>query len=101
SISSPGMPSVSPSTPTPKPQALGTLPTRGSLRGLPPTPPKETTFQTEPNAEHAEAGRSVPGAEFDEDEKSWEERLGPFGIVLSTVAACALVYLLAVWFKVF
>jgi hypothetical protein len=32
---------------------------------------------------------------------SLEERLGPVGIAIGALAACALVWIAAVWFKVF
>ncbi|MBI3410397.1 MAG: protein kinase [Planctomycetes bacterium] len=102
SLSNSGTAPVSPSAPTPKPQSLGKLPTRGSLLGLTPVPTtKESGAQPESESRHENAEWEVPGGNFATEEKSWEERLGPFGIVLSTVAACALVYLLAVWFKIF
>ena len=99
--SPPAKQTVAPSTPTPKPQGLNSLPTRNSLKGIV-TPPKP-----EPKAEPQEVldengERIVPGAVHNyEDPISWEERLGPVGITMAALAACSLVYFVAAWFRLF
>ncbi len=97
---------VGPSTPTPRPQALGSLPMRGSLRGLgagspPPAPPKpQPKPEPEPVAED-QGERVVPGAFGGEDCISWEERLGPVGVTLAAIVACGAVYFLAIMLRLF
>jgi serine/threonine-protein kinase len=103
--------SVAPSTATPKPPAMGTLPTRTSLRvgGLSPEPVVEKVkpqpkIKPEPIAPAApvSADRHIPGALPDGGPAaSWEERLGPVGIGISALVACALVYAVAVWLQLF
>ncbi len=90
------------STPTPRPQAIGSLPTRNSLKGVvaplpPPPPPVEPMEVLDENGE-----RVVPGACQDVPISiSWEERLGPTGVTVAAVAACALVYIVAAFFQLF
>ncbi len=97
--------SVSVSTATPKPQALGSLPSRSSLRGsaAPPPPPPKPEPVAEPVDEIDENGeRVVPGAMPNHRvTMSWEERLGPTGITVTAVTACAIVYFVAAYFKLF
>lgn len=103
SLSSLGRPSpasVAPSAPTPKPAALGTLPSRGAMRG-PGSPSPAVVHQSAPalaadppKREQTEE-RVVPGAILGPDDISWEERLGPLGITLSAMAACGIVYFAA------
>jgi serine/threonine-protein kinase len=92
---------VAPSAPTPRPATIGTLPSRDVLRGTkpasaptPPPPPK-----TEPALPVAE--RIIPGAVEGKDPRSWDDQLGPLGIALSAGVACALVYFLAILFRLF
>jgi serine/threonine-protein kinase len=103
--------SVSPSANTPKPPAMGALPTRTSLRGANGAAPQAAEAQAkpqpkpkpEPIAEVAAArgDRVVPGLSKIEPQGSWEERLGPVGIGISALVACALVYAVAVWLQLF
>jgi len=88
--------SVGPSTSTPRPGAAGSLPNRQALRGstapvpapaLPPAPAPESVAP-EPRE------REVPGNVRDGPGLSWEERLGPMGIAIGAVVACALAWLL-------
>jgi serine/threonine-protein kinase len=77
--------SPGPSTPTPRPAAAGSLPTRQALRGLPVAsaePPAETRRECE-----------VPGF-VPPAGATWEERLGPIGIAVGAIVACALAWLL-------
>jgi serine/threonine-protein kinase len=98
--------SVSPSTPTPKPQAMGSLPTRKSLGGAPkeapPPPAPDQGPKSEPKAKVVAAvERVIPGAPEDQPGVAWDERLGPIGIGISALVACGLVYALAVWLRWF
>jgi serine/threonine-protein kinase len=90
-----------PSTPTPKPPSLGSLPSRSSVCGkaLPAVPGQSAPpkpAQTPPR--EREGLGSVPGLP---DNGLLEDRLGPIGITLGAIAACALVWVLAVVFKLF
>lgn len=90
-----------PSTPTPKPHALGTLPTRNTLRGMQPPPPPPMPVEEQAVEPAAQVERVIPGNTESELPSSLEERLGPIGITISAIAACALVYFAAVWLKLF
>jgi serine/threonine protein kinase len=118
-----GRSSSSPSEPTPRPPS-NSLPTRNTIRGAngaapaapaaPPVPgpaPKPATKPpskpgTKPGpaiADHAKPnqGREVPGnitAGFSDPD---EDQLGPLGITFGAIAACALVWLVAVWLRLF
>jgi serine/threonine-protein kinase len=99
--------SVAPSTPTPKPQAIGTLPSRTSLRGspnaappAPPAPPAPSPAPSPPVAEQP-GEREVPGATASGPASSWEEKIGPLGITIGAIIACALVWMLAISLKLF
>jgi hypothetical protein len=93
------------SAPTPKPAALGELPTRTSLRrpkldGAAPAPAAAKAPEHVP-AEAAPA-RVIPGAATGPVEPApWEERVGPLGIFVSAVLACTLVWVLAIWLQLF
>ena len=98
--------SVSVSTPTPRPSALGSLPTRNSLKGaarLPPPPKPEPEPKPEPvEVLDANGDRVVPGAVPNHREViSFEEKLGPVGLTILAVCACALVYFVAAYFHLF
>jgi serine/threonine protein kinase len=93
--------SVAPSTPTPKPQNIGILPTRSSLRGTqPPAPAPAAEAKSEPKSQPA-GERVIPGASEEQPASAWEERLGPLGIGISALVACGLVYAVAVWLQLF
>ena len=98
-------PSVSVSSPTPKPQALGSLPTRSSLKGSPPPPPAAPKPEVKPEPVEVvddNGDRVVPGAVAnDKVPQSWEERLGPGGVSIVAVVACGLVYIVAAYFLLF
>jgi serine/threonine-protein kinase len=81
---------VGPSTPTPKPQPGSVaLPNRQSLRNLPvPAPAAQQPPAAKPE------GRVIPGHFEDRSPRSWEEKLGPIGITLIALLACALAWLL-------
>jgi hypothetical protein len=83
---------------------MGNLPTRTSVKGAaaqPPPPPKP-----EPRPEPVEVldengDRVVPGAVPNfKMGFSWEERMGPVGISLVTVAACVLCFFVARYFHI-
>ena len=101
----PASKSPAPSTPTPRPQPIGTLPTRDAIRGT----PKAAAAVTSPAPALPEAvlidpkKRVIPGGVTDEEASapSPEDQLGPIGIAFSALVACALVYFLAVLFRVF
>ena len=93
--------SVGPSTPTPCPVATGTLPNRQALRGstaAAPTPkatpaplPARATVAQEPKE------RVVPGYVHEGPGLTWDERVGPTGIAIAAIVACALAWLLTWW----
>jgi serine/threonine protein kinase len=123
----PGRPSVGPSTPTPRPATMGALPTRpqtmaaiparpqtmGALPNRPPTagtlPSRNTIRTSAAQTQSAPALRTppvrqagvipggVPG--LPDGDNYGDERLGPIGITIGIVAACAMVWILAVWLK--
>jgi serine/threonine protein kinase len=110
---SPAPHSVSPSTTTPKPPAMGTLPSRNSVRGKQPASPppapepagtREVKAQPKPQAKPEPTGpRVIPGGDpaAQIPPPSLDDRLGPIGIAISALVACALVYAMAVWLQLF
>lgn len=94
-----------PSTPTPRPQTIGTLPNRDALRGPrkpapAPLPVAPSDAPLEPAAAELQQ-RIIPGAIADKTSDPGDDQIGPLGIALTVGVACALVYFLAVVFKVF
>ncbi len=89
---------VAPSSPTPKPPP-SSLPTRDSLLG--------NTAAPSPAAHQAEAGtdtrdKAVPGAVLpDEEGDTLEERLGPLGVMITFIVGIVLVWLAALYFRIF
>src|SRR5262245_29537906 len=115
----PVKPGVGPSEPTPRPPQ-GALPTRSTVRGpaphLPtpkggpsPVAPKPAAPERKPVAPVAperkpDRPREIPGHISDSEassSESLEDRLGPVGVTLGAMAACALVWLIAVWLRLF
>jgi len=106
-------PAASPSTPTPRPQTIGSLPTRDVIRrpAKPASPaaaklPEATPVpapEHEKEKEKVSLGdRVIPGGVAGgETPPSWDDQLGPFGVALSAGVACTLVYILAVLFRIF
>jgi serine/threonine-protein kinase len=120
---------AAPSAPTPRPQSLGGLPTRDAMRssahrpatmiaGMPtaeelaqqrPHPAADQDPDLPPSSHHdrhevpADPSRRVIPGDFggELDTSSWDERLGPVGVAMSAAAACAVVYFLAVLFRLF
>jgi serine/threonine protein kinase len=87
---------VAPSAPTPRPQAVGSLPTRNSLRGAVPAaapkpapPPEKALPQLEDSAPVP-----VPGGGGVEPTRSWwDGSMGPVGVIMTATVACGLGYL--------
>ncbi len=84
--------SVAPSAPTPRPQAMGTLPTRSTLRGGPPAAAKPAPLpEAAPTQTEPKASLPVPGGGDTEEAASiWDGTMGPVGIILTALAACGL-----------
>ena len=101
--------SVSISTQTPKPMALGSLPTRSTLRGEPPAVPVAVLVApTAPTPEISEqlsapddTAKVVPTDAEDSDYLKSEEKLGTLGITISALTACTIVFLFARILKLF
>ncbi len=97
--------SVSPTTPTPRPAPREKLPTRNTVRGaaaavLPPSPPPLPAPKPAPEAfAEKESSREVPG--LVDSRLTLEDRLGPIGVTLGAIAACALVWVLTILLKIF
>jgi serine/threonine-protein kinase len=87
---------TSPSAPTPRPAT--SLPTRNTLRTGPDKPPPVALPAAVPaSPPQPEAQREIPGAMRDVVEKrDWDEQLGPIGVTVGAIAACVLVWVLAV-----
>ncbi len=108
---------VAPSAPTPKPPALGVLPTRNSLRSAhqpaaasaaEPKARPEPKAKAEPKARPEPEARPqpppervIPGGSSEQSPMAWDQRLGPIGIGISALVACGLVYAVAVWLQLF
>lgn len=90
--------SVGPSTPTPKPATVGSLPTRDSLRSgvlkKPTLPPVEQSLPKPSAASPAPpVPISVPGGEEEPVSAGWDGTMGPFGVMATAAFACVLGYL--------
>ncbi len=86
---------IAPSTPTPRPQAVGSLPTRSSIRnGAPQAPPKPVVEpeKAPPPSEHA-SHVPVPGGDVEVPESYWEGSMGPVGVFVTALIACGIGYL--------
>jgi serine/threonine-protein kinase len=86
----------SPSAPTPRPQTMGALPTRNSLRSNPAAPPKPTApvpEKPQPAAASKPANLPVPGGDVEEEKSFWEASMGPVGVIVTAIVACGLGYL--------
>ena len=86
---------TAPSTATPRPQAMGSLPTRNSLRGAAqpaaaPKPPPEPVHIA------AEIPTQVPvpgGAPVEEERSFWDGSMSPVGVIMTAMVACGIGYL--------
>jgi serine/threonine-protein kinase len=97
--------SPSPSAPTPRPAAVGTLPTRSSLRAsgqtpttksAPPPPKKATQQAPAPQQQAPPAPATVPGGDVEEEA---EAGMGFVGIVAAILLVCTLGYLAIRYFN--
>jgi serine/threonine protein kinase len=77
--------STSPAAPSPRPQVQFALPSRHTVRGngAPPAP-----AAAPPRHDANPAGPNEAPAEY--RQRSWDEKLGPVGVALIAVAACAI-----------
>lgn len=101
---SPASKSPGPSTPTPRPQSIGSLPTRDVIRGAPKAAAAVTASPASlPVAEpiDPQPQRVIPGGVRNDEASNPDDQLGPLGVALSAGVACAFVYFLAVLFRVF
>ena len=87
--------SVAPSTQTPKPQAMGSLPTRNSLRGAAPTPTPKPVPPPKPMPIARLASATVPGFDSDEEDAtpSRQGSLGLVGMFATFLLVCVVGYL--------
>jgi serine/threonine-protein kinase len=94
---------VGPSSDTPRPAhsattrpAPASLPNRRSIRSPAPAAPKPPAPEPAPRREPARAVERPQSAPAPEpDGRTWEERLGPLGVALGAVVACAVAWLIA------
>ena len=87
---------VAPSAPTPRPQAVGTLPTRNSLRGVTQPAVLKPVFQPEKVQPQPEEAVHVPvpgGGGEDAPESWWDSSMGPVGVIMTALVASGLGYL--------
>lgn len=86
--------SIAPSTPTPRPQTMGVLPTRNSLRNVSQPSPAKPAPAVEKPAPVADAAPSsvIPGGATAEAESSTDNTIGPIGVMLTASLACVLGY---------
>ena len=85
---------TAPSAPTPRPQAMGSLPTRNSLRGAGQTAAAKTAPQPETKPQANEPTQtSVPGSDAEEPKSFWEASMGPVGVIITALLACLIGYM--------
>ena len=87
---------VAPSAATPKPQTVGALPTRNSLRAVTQVASKAAPLLEKPKKKAApepEVAVPVPGGEEEDTRVWWEASMGPIGIFATALLACAIGYL--------
>jgi serine/threonine protein kinase len=85
----------SPPAGSPRPQTASSLPSRASLRGSPLPAPAPVPEPPSAPAAADEEEHYVPGAIEGAEYRTWEERLGPVGITIGTIIACALAWFVA------
>ena len=98
SFNPPSPKSVAPSAPTPRPQAVGSLPTRNSLRGSgQATSPKPVPQPDKAPPPPAEQMTPVPipggGGGGGDTDSWWDRSMGPVGVFMTALVACGLGYL--------
>jgi hypothetical protein len=87
---------VSATAPTPRPQAVGSLPTRNSLRGAAPAAPPKPAPPPEKVQPQPEETSHVPvpgGGGVEEPTSWWDGSMGPLGVMMTAAVACGLGYL--------
>jgi serine/threonine protein kinase len=84
---------VSSSAPTPKPMNNASLPTRQTIQAPPQAPTQVKRSPPPPSLQRATFYADHDG----DDGPSWDERIGPIGIVLIAVGACAAAWALMTW----
>jgi serine/threonine-protein kinase len=89
---------VGPSTPTPRPQTVGGLPTRNSLRGAGHSHPAKPSLVEKEQPAAEEAPKAPVAHAHAEAPAGWDGSLGPVGVFLTAAVACGLGYLA---FKIF
>jgi serine/threonine-protein kinase len=83
----------------PRLPTAGALPSRQSIKKAAATPapaaaPKAAAQEPQPEPEELQE-QQVPGAVDEDEPRSWEERLGPVGITIGALVACALAWFVA------
>lgn len=91
---------TSPSASTPRPQAMGILPTRNSIRNTTQAAAPKPAPQPEKSQAPAEspAQLAVPGGAVEIPQSFWEGNMGPVGVFFTAMIACGIGY---VAFKLF
>lgn len=84
---------AAPSAPTPRPQAMGTLPTRNSLRGGAQPTPKPALPQSNSDFQNESSKLSVPGGNLEDEKSFWDRSMGPLGVIMTAAIACCIGYL--------
>ena len=81
-----------------RPQTAGSLPSRNTIRTSAAQTQSAPALRTPPPVRQpGVVPGGVPGVP--DGDNYGEERLGPIGITIGVVAACALVWIVAVWMK--
>jgi serine/threonine-protein kinase len=86
---------VAPSSPTPRPQAVGALPTRNSLRAVTQTAGKTAPLPEKPQLAPLEQSAPIPvpgGGEDDDDRPWWDRSFGPVGVIVTAIIASGIGY---------
>jgi serine/threonine-protein kinase len=86
---------TAPSAPTPRPQAMGNLPTRNSIRNTTqaaaPKPAPQQEKSQAPAASPAQL--AVPGGDVEVPLSFWEGSMGPVGVFFTAMIACGIGYI--------
>jgi serine/threonine protein kinase len=84
---------IAPSAQTPKPQAMGSLPTRNSLRGGGQTNTAKPVPPPKPVPQVPLAQLAVPGGDNEDETPVQEGSMGPVGIMATALLACVIGFL--------
>jgi hypothetical protein len=79
---------MGPSAPTPRPPSQVPLPSRQSVRGVPPS----AHGRPKPPAPDREDAEEVEVINEIFEKRSWDEKLGSLGIAAIALAACAIAF---------